>query len=412
MQIAPTVGTPFQASLVLQRLNILHKEDINFDPVMILEDPYRLEERALDLVEQASVKELYRILYILSRHRHRNMSLIRAVSYHLNKSDLSDLSAVQLSNLLYACAVLKVFDTPLLEKTSLALQTKQRELTPKLAQSVLTSMSLLRWGHSQTVQYMVDQLNCRNWSSALFHSDDECVSKTKDIPLSLSLGRADRVAIVMSLANLNKNNPMCCELVHKVIATPDVSELQKSSPFLWLDVVWSLAVLKLLNANLAASVLTEDFWGSLPVSDSFQSIVNFTKINNINIAAKYEIQGYTGPYLPDTFCPSDAKLLLRSERKAAEKVISALLHMAPRDSYAILDATVEGGYVIDAEFFVDDSGEPQPLTKVGKSSSLLHRVALKVLDFPDLTLPDLEMTGLHAMEARHLSYQGFTVVHV
>lgn len=224
-------------------------------------------------MEQASVKELYRILYILSRHRHRNMSLIRAVSYHLNKSDLSDLSAVQLSNLLYACAVLKVFDTPLLEKASLALQTKQRELTPKLAQSVLTSMSLLRWGHSQTVQYMVDQLNCRNWSSALFHSDDECVSKTKDIPLSLSLGRADRVAIVMSLANLNKNNPMCCELVHKVIATPDVSELQKSSPFLWLDVVFSLAILKLLNANLAASVLTEDFWGSLPGKGHFLFLV-------------------------------------------------------------------------------------------------------------------------------------------
>ena len=45
-------------------------------------------------------------------------------------------------------------------------------------------------------------------------------------------------------------------------------------------------------------------------------------------------------------------------------------------------------------------------------SAISNRVALKVLDFPDLTLPTSDLTGLHAMAIRHLRCQGYTVVQV
>ena len=50
------------------------------------------------------------------------------------------------------------------------------------------------------------------------------------------------------------------------------------------------------------------FFFPLPVSVDFQSTVNLTKLNNINTAARYELEGYAGPFLPDAVTTVDAKV--------------------------------------------------------------------------------------------------------
>ena len=50
------------------------------------------------------------------------------------------------------------------------------------------------------------------------------------------------------------------------------------------------------------------FFFPLPVSVDFQSTVNLTKLNNINTAARYELEEYAGPFLPDAVTTVDAKV--------------------------------------------------------------------------------------------------------
>lgn len=47
----------------------------------------------------------------------------------------------------------------------------------------------------------------------------------------------------------------------------------------------------------------------VPVSDGFQSVVTMTKLSNVNTAARYEVEGYTGPFLPDVLSNGDAKVI-------------------------------------------------------------------------------------------------------
>lgn len=211
-----------------------------------------LEDRALDFIEMASSKELYRIIYLLSHQGHHSTPLIRAILYHLNKTTLSSLSAVQLNNLLFACCVLKVYDAPLLEKVGTELKNKQAELTQKLIASAITSFSRLRWSQAGTLQFLIELL------------DDDCVGPGSVTLASSGLDATDEVSVIYSLANLNLCNELCRELIFHLAQAPDLKKFQQSSPLLWLDVVWSLAIINKLDASFAASVLTPDFWRKIP----------------------------------------------------------------------------------------------------------------------------------------------------
>jgi hypothetical protein len=69
--------------------------------------------------------------------------------------------------------------------------------------------------------------------------------------------------MIMSLAHLNLDSDQSKALVRQWSSKQDVRALRSSAPLLWLDVVWSLAVLRILDADTASSVLSEDFWGDM-----------------------------------------------------------------------------------------------------------------------------------------------------
>ena len=67
-------------------------------------------------------------------------------------------------------------------------------------------------------------------------------------------------------------------------------------------------------------LITDVFFFPLPASVDFQSTVNLTKLNNINIAARYELEGYAGPFLPDPVTTVDAKVGPACSAKCASTI--------------------------------------------------------------------------------------------
>lgn len=201
----------------------------------------KLEDKALELAEDMSPKELYRVAYLLAKKRHRNTPLLRAITYHLNKTKLL-LSTVQLTNLLFACSTLNVRDTNLLEKISAGIRQKgnQGQLnSPSLLASVLHSLANLRWQSPLTLD-TVYQLVEKNL--------DEFKSK-------------DLVTVLLAAAKLNYVSPLSTTLLPAIAKRlSSDKELEKR---LWLDVVWSMATLKLLTQEMASSVLLPEVFLSV-----------------------------------------------------------------------------------------------------------------------------------------------------
>lgn len=216
-------------------------------------------------MERATPKELYRIIYLLSRQRHRNTPLIRAVVYHLNKTSVSSLSAVQLTNLVYAFCTLNVYDVAALSKVGAELGNKQADLTPALAVSLMTSFSRLRWKESSATQLLLSVVDGKLKLSQEKDSTDTSARVSSREASSLdSLGASDKAGLVVSIANLNVYTAQSRDMIEKIVRSPDVQSLRQSAPLLWLDVVWSLSLVRMLDATSAASVLEEGFWGNLP----------------------------------------------------------------------------------------------------------------------------------------------------
>ena len=218
----------------------------------------RLDDIVLDTAKHMHVKDLCRTLYILSCRRWRNMPVIRAVLHYLQPADLSRLTAVQLVNLTYACSTLSIHDAGLVKRIGSEAVLKEANLTPKLTCNLLTSFSRLRWDEPSVLSFILDLIEGRAgpvWSGDILAS----------APTFLDCVEAgDKSGILRSLAHLNVCTGQSVRVARMVAESEDVLGLREASPLLWLDVVWSLAVLRLLDDRSASSVLGDDFLKRLP----------------------------------------------------------------------------------------------------------------------------------------------------
>jgi len=200
----------------------------------------RLEDRALDLCDSMSVKELYRAVYCLARRRRRNAPLLRALMYYLDRQELLSLSPVHLSNLAYAMAVLSVHDPGVMQKLVTAVRkvvtdgARPPDVVRHMLSSVVQSLGILRW------------------------SDERFLDLAAERFTQLNVDGSDWVRLLQTLASVNY---LPAQLGRSGLAEimKRISSLSKSSPVQWLDAVWSCCVLDSLTHDLAASVLTQEF---------------------------------------------------------------------------------------------------------------------------------------------------------
>lgn len=200
----------------------------------------RLEDRALDLCDSMSVKELYRAVYCLARRRRRNAPLLRALMYYLDRQELLSLSPVHLSNLAYAMAVLSVHDPGVMQKLVTAVRkvvtdgARPPDIVRHMLSSVVQSLGILRW------------------------SDERFLDLAAERFTQLNVDGSDWVRLLQTLASVNY---LPAQLGRSGLAEimKRMSSLSESSPVQWLDAVWSCCVLDSLTHDLAASVLTQEF---------------------------------------------------------------------------------------------------------------------------------------------------------
>jgi len=199
----------------------------------------RLEDRALDVCDTMSVKELYRAVYCMSRRQRRNAPLLRALMYYLDRQDL-DLSPIHLSNLAYAMAMLNVHDEGVMEKLIAAVCKVVRDsaqppsVVRHILSSVVQSLGILRWFDRQFMDLAIEQFK------------------------QLNVVVSDWARLLHTLASVNYlpvhvGKSGVAEIMRRI------SSLSKSNPLLWLGVVWSSCVLDSLTSELAASVLSPQF---------------------------------------------------------------------------------------------------------------------------------------------------------
>ncbi|CAH1776018.1 unnamed protein product [Owenia fusiformis] len=356
----------------------------------------KLELRALDLIERMSSLDLYRVLYQQAKSGRRNASLKRSIVYHLNNNTLP-LSDVQIMNLLYSCCRLSIYDETLLDKISEKLLYTDIS-TSKVRTSIIVSLGLLKWRHVELLELLGKQI-------------------------SMPEGTANEIAAMIVTCGAVNYMPSAVDdnlgsLLNRV------EHIRHEQPKLWLDVVWSLCVLEKANAITASTVLDKEFHALLQEHDVVKLMTIQSKLKDVNNCAMGELTDYEGPYLKDNNNINNS----HSQSKARPSnlalfVLSDLRHIVPSEKYFNWNTSSSRGYHIDIELIVDSEGRPLKLEdhessiqgdqdQAMQEGQNVFRLAVKVLDFSDMTLKVVVPNGLNALSIRQLTNEGYTMVEV
>jgi hypothetical protein len=213
----------------------------------------KVEEKALDLCGQMTAKNLYRVIYQLAKKKRRNTPLLRGAMYYLGCQPSINLSPVHLMNLVFALSNFKLYHPILFEKLATSIIGEMNNFEPHMASSVLTSVGVAKFRHPKLLDTLTEY----------FH---ECVETVS--PTNLS-------SLVITLANLNYQPRNLAEYFPNFLDR--LRPLRLGDKKIWLDVVWSAALLNRLNAEMVESVLVPEFYSG------FSGIVNpkFSVLNQV-----------------------------------------------------------------------------------------------------------------------------------
>lgn len=194
-----------------------------------------LEEKALDLSELMSAKDIYRFLYLMAKRNRRNAPVMRSLIYHLSRLTLS-LSLAHLANLSYACAKLSIYDPMLMSKIVTEVLNCEEDGAFSISlSSILHSFGLLRWCDTNLMDAAVEKFLAQGVSLPV-----DCW-----VTLLITAGSVNYLP-----PSLKKNLPA---LIGRL------EGLRESDPCLWLNLVWSVATLSVVDESLFSSVLSDNF---------------------------------------------------------------------------------------------------------------------------------------------------------
>lgn len=199
----------------------------------------KLEEKALDVCEYMSDKELFRTVSLLSKRNCRNMPLLKKISYYLATKELN-LGLTQLQNLLFSCVNLRLYNKRLLGNITDSILGNVADLNdPVKASGLLKSFGLLRWDKAE----LIDAL------AQIVIAEVGTVNSEALVNLILACGTIDHLppCVAQNLGDLLER----------------LKGIETDNKRLWLDIVWSCVVLKIATADMIASVLEREFIDSV-----------------------------------------------------------------------------------------------------------------------------------------------------
>lgn len=394
-------GRYFEFDNIRDILALTHK--ISYNDRLI----QRLDERILELTDNLTFDDWFKILINKSMLKRRDRTIIRAACYHLLKLSESFVFPLEkIKDCLLACAMLNVHDKNFLERLvrDAFEQVKQFD-DPFILQSIVTSMGTLRLRHCELLdafgRVILEDINKFQTSIPAFIRTCAAVNYSP-----------------AALPKIVQNHFRLDEIAS--IDTNQLNDLRNR-----IDLVWSLAILDQANQNHVQSVLNQDIFQQIQNEVSNSKIASALKLLAIY---SYSIQKFSTKFLKPTFNVEQlAQQVTLKNSNAQDQLAKTITTFAAENQYSKFSVVTSNMIVLDCLMVVDQNGTPQDLNTVltnGDSNATngqttfnkvridqnRFKVAIKCLDYQDKTLLTNSVSGSIALQLRLLNSLGYKCV--
>lgn len=345
-----------------------------------------VEDRALQLMGSLRPQDIRLLVRALARLKLRPTPLLQAAAFYLGKGH-GGASLKEVVTLMHALRSLS-FPEPavLLQLSEAFLSQLDDGAKPSLVSACLTSIGQVAWRHPELLEA------CATW---IVRHTSECRPH-------------DLVSCLLALARL-QYVPDCSPQLFPLLLEHLTPDRFQEVPAVWLDLVWSLALLGLAEKHHLESVLRPNFYTPL-LEQSSQAAASL-RHKLLNIIAVSDLEFPDRPRFPKDVISS-----LLEDHKVAEpgalhkSVRDALSNLAPLGRYLLPNPSLPYGIAADGEMIVDKNLQPVLLESTVQPEH--KRIALVVLDFKDLTLHSQVPTGSNVLRMRLLKKLGYVTLEV
>ncbi|XP_061929934.1 FAST kinase domain-containing protein 4 [Apis cerana] len=343
-----------------------------------------------DLSTSQMIKEINKLAYKGDRNiQLLNFFFQNIIEYH------NILSAGACSNLMFNMNKLSYSDERLLKKICKDFienkKNKKNIITAVTTVSILKSMAQVRYKNNKFLNFICE---------------DIINSKT-------NLTAKQITSILHSFALLGYYS----DHINKLIEIYVSDSLIKNQKFVYsINLIWSFAVLKMLQNTHAEYVLDEEFLSKLTLIDDKRILSYKLKLLNINGYAQCALKNYSGPFLNKEIVPDIVNIRSKQKKAYIDTLELTLQNMLPSPSYYKMNINTKMGFLLDAELCVDLNLNFIPIDNQEK---MFIKIALILLDYYDMCLGDSNHHGLiklysHLLECKkykvmHISYQYFGI---
>ncbi|XP_023036093.1 FAST kinase domain-containing protein 4 isoform X2 [Drosophila willistoni] len=317
------------------------------------------DDEAAKLIASISLPQMVKVMSTLAQRKRRSTPLLRSLAFNISSSS-EQLDLKQSADVLYAMSTLNFQDSVLGAKVCADVQTALPKNLDKSAVvgSILTSLGILRYRDLDILESLTQ------W---LLKNSEICR------PQDLS-------AYFLTSALLNFKSSQIEEVSKSLVKSIVRDDFTKQSD--WLNYIWSLTMLGIVDHSQLESVLNEEFLQKLEKDKSGLTPTSKMRLLNLNSYAHLLTKDYKGGLLPaDSPVYNVPMAHTKSKQILVNGMLDALKSLLPASNYVQSSVDSKMGFLIDALCQFDANRNPLPLDK---ENAQAIRVALMVVDFHDI----------------------------
>ncbi|XP_030370255.1 FAST kinase domain-containing protein 4 [Scaptodrosophila lebanonensis] len=317
------------------------------------------DDEAAKLIASISLPQMVKVMSALAQRKRRSTPLLRSLAFNISSaSDQLDLK--QAGDILYAMATLNFQDSVLGAKVCADVQVALPKNTEKSAVvgSILTSLGILRYRDLDILEALTQWL-----------------LKNAEICRPQDLG-----AYFLTAALLNFKSTHLEDVRNKLVKSIVREDFTKNGD--WLNYVWSLSLLGILDNSQLNTVLSSEFVEKLKQDKPGLTPTLKMRLLNLNSYARLFLTDYKGALLPADSPAYDVPMAhTKSKQILVNGMLDALKSLLPASNHLQSSVDSKMGFLIDALCYFDEKRNPLPLDKENPNAI---RVALMVIDFHDI----------------------------
>lgn len=317
------------------------------------------DDEAAKLIASISLPQMVKVMSTLAQRKRRSTPLLRSLAFNISSaSDQLDLK--QSADVLYAMSMLNFQDSVLGAKVCSDVQAALPKNSEKSAVvgSILTSLGIMRYRDLDILESLTQ------W---LLKNSEICR------PQDLS-------AYFLTAALLNFKSTQLEDVRKKLVKSIVQEDFSRQSD--WLNYVWSLAMLELVDDSQLESVLRTDFLSKLQNDKAGLTPTSKMRLLNLNSYAQLCATDYKGILLPADSPVYEVPMAhTKSKQTLVNGMLDALKSLLPASNHVLSSVDSKMGFLIDATCQFDVQRNALPLDKTNTDAI---RVALMVVDFHDI----------------------------